>query len=176
MAINLTPEQFVASWSGVSLSKIDSNAHRFVVAASKYMQMRFKGSFHQGFYGKPWPVRRSKWGMRRKHRVLSETGALRNSIQVMDYGDRRGMRGFSKGAYLAESKIFTTASSSRKKRGDNSGYAAIHNSDPSQTNYTVNQHSSRKPVQRQFIGFSPEADQHIANNYLSQILLDQIPH
>jgi hypothetical protein len=46
----------------------------------------------------------------------------------------------------------------RGKNGHYSKYAAIHNSDPRLTNYTVNQYSSRKPVQRQFIGFSEQLD------------------
>lgn len=176
MPIELTPAQFVNSWKPVTMSKLDINAHRFVVAAAKYMQMRFKMSFNQGFYGTPWAPRRSKWGIHHKHRVLNETGDLKNSIKVDEGSNSYGTRSFSSGAYIAQSNVHTTASSSRKKTGDTSGYAAVHNSDPSQTSYTVNGKSRRKPVQRQFMGFSESADNYIALNYLSEILLDQIPH
>lgn len=176
MPTNLTPEQFINSWKPVTMSKIDSNAHRFVVAAAKYMQMRFKMGFNQGFFGAPWAPRRSKWGLTHKHRVLNETGALKNTIKVDEGQNRSGLRSFISGAYMAESNVHTTASSSRKKFSDTSGYAAIHNSDPSETSYTVNGNSTKRPVRRQFIGYSKAADAYIAFNYLSEILLDQIPH
>lgn len=176
MATNLTPEQFIDSWKPVTMSKIDSNAHRFVVAAAKYMQMRFKASFNQGFFGTPWAPRRSKWGISHKHRVLNETGALKNSIKVDEGQNRAGLRSFTGGAYMASANVHTTASSSRKKFSDDSGYAAIHNSDPAETSYTVNGNSTKKPVRRQFMGYSKAADDYIAFNFLSEILLDQIPH
>lgn len=156
-------------WAPVTPSKIDINAHRFVVAAAKHMQLRFKASFSQGFYGSPWAPRKSRWGIRRKHRVLNETGDLKNSIMV----DENPLQGKS---FTASANVHTTASSSRKRNGDKSGYAAVHNSDPNQTNYTVNGFSKKRPVQRQFMGFSAQGDSYIAANYLTQILLDQIPH
>ena len=48
-------------------------------------------------------------------------------------------------------------------------YAAIHNTDPKFGLYTVNQYSSRRPVHRQFIGFSPKIDAHIAAHFIDKI-------
>lgn len=48
-------------------------------------------------------------------------------------------------------------------------YAAVHNTDPKFGLYTVNQHSSRRPVHRQFIGFSPKIKDYIADNFMDMI-------
>ena len=49
-------------------------------------------------------------------------------------------------------------------------YAAIHNTDPKFGLYTVNQYSTRRPVHRQFIGFSPKTDDYIAAHFIDMIL------
>lgn len=51
-------------------------------------------------------------------------------------------------------------------------YAAIHNTDPKFGLYTVNQYSTRRPVHRQFIGFSPKTDDYIAVHFIDMILKD----
>ena len=48
-------------------------------------------------------------------------------------------------------------------------YAAIHNTDPKFGLYTVNQYSTRRPVHRQFIGFSPKTDDYIAVHFIDMI-------
>ena len=48
-------------------------------------------------------------------------------------------------------------------------YAAIHNTDPKFGLYTVNQYSTRRPVHRQFIGFSPKTDDYIAAHFIDMI-------
>lgn len=66
---------------------------------------------------------------------------------------------------------------SKGRRGRNTkakGYAAIHNTDPSLSGYTVNQYSSRRPVWRQFIGFSPKLDSDV-NEHLTKILFRNMP-
>ena len=79
---------------------------------------------------------------------------------------------FRKGAYYW---IYTTEQSvpQKGKRGRKTdrykNYAAVHNTDPKFGLYTVNQYSSRRPVHRQFIGFSPKIEDHIALHFVDMI-------
>lgn len=71
--------------------------------------------------------------------------------------------------------MYTTEKSEpvKGKRGRKTGryknYAAVHNTDPKFGLYTVNQYSSRRPVHRPFIGFSPKIDEHIASHFIDMI-------
>ena len=82
------------------------------------------------------------------------------------------MRIFRKGARYC---MWTTEKSFpvKGKRGRSKEryghYAAIHNTDPKFGLYTVNQYSTRRPVHRQFIGFSPKTDDYIAAHFIDMI-------
>ncbi len=117
--------------------------------------------------GSHWAPRTSRWGKRFTHPVMNDSGTLARSINFENkrtniVGRRNNRtRIFSKGAYY---NIYTTEKSVpvRGKRGRSreryGHYAAVHNTDPKFGLYTVNQYSSRRPVHRQFIGFSPKID------------------
>lgn len=112
---------------------------------------------------------------------MNDTGTLARSIQSeagrTDIVGRRSDRTriFRKGARYC---MWTTEKSFpvKGKRGRSKEryghYAAIHNTDPKFGLYTVNQYSTRRPVHRQFIGFSPKTDDYIAVHFIDMILKD----
>jgi hypothetical protein len=154
------------------VSRFEKNTFDFVTVAGEYSKRFFRTSFiYGGFYGSgtKWKPRESKWGKKFTHPVLVDSGTLRNSIKgegnSSNITGRRdnGAKLFRRGAKY---HIWTTEVSipERGKRGRNNKYgryAAVHNSDPAKTGFTVNQYSSKKPVQRQFIGFSRKLDDDI---------------
>ena len=109
---------------------------------------------------------------------MNDTGTLVRSIQSeagrTDIVGRRSDRTriFRKGARYC---MWTTEKSFpvKGKRGRSKEryghYAAIHNTDPKFGLYTVNQYSTRRPVHRQFIGFSPKTDDYIAVHFIDMI-------
>lgn len=170
--MKLTLDQFVAQWApgGNSkriVSRFEVNIFDFTTIAGNYSKRFFQTSFMVGgFYGsgKSWEPRQSRWGKRKTHPILIETGTLKNSIkfeskQISHTGwtDSR-KRIFSRGSRY---DIWTTEKSKRKGKNRYGHYAAIHNTDPRYSNFKVNGHSNKKPVQRQFIGISPVLDKDI---------------
>lgn len=173
----LTLDQFVAQWtknasSRQIVSRFEYNVFEFTTLAGNYSKRFFATSFIAGgFYksGRKWEARKSKWGKKFTHPVMTDTGTLRKAIKgesrqvrLTGWTDAR-KRLFKRGGVC---NIYTDERSLpiRGKRGKSKGYkryAAIHNTDPRYSNFTVNQYSSRKPVQRQFIGFSKVLDRDI---------------
>jgi len=171
--MKITLEQFCNQWRQIVVTKFEFALFDFASQAGELTKERFKTSFTQGgFYGSGlgWPERTSRWGRRFTHPVMIDTGTLSRAIQgemkERKYTYRDVRKRISK--RYAQYNIYTNESSHpiRGKRGRNKGrrksYAAIHNADPKLHSYTVNQYSSRKPVRRQFIGFSPKIDDEVA--------------
>ena len=180
----ITLDEFCAHWvEGKYVTKmpnkLERNVFDFVTLAGDYSRQQFQASFSSGgFCGSRWAPRTSRWGKRFTHPVMNDSGALARSIKYKaeptNIVGRRSDRSriFRKGAYYY---IFTDEKSVpvRGKRGRSreryGHYAAIHNTDPKFGLYTVNQYSSRRPVHRQFIGFSPKIDAHIAAHFIDKI-------
>ncbi len=148
------------------VNRFEKNVFDFTTVVGHRSKMFFQASFgYGGFYGtgNKWLPRQSSWGKKMGHPVLRDTLTLAKSIKgeqerydKTNYQSRRGKNAsiFKRGSKYY---IYTTALSTPKKNkrgGGTRSYAAIHNSDPSKTDYTVNQYSTKKPVQRQFIGFN----------------------
>lgn len=140
-------------------SRMEYNVFEFTTLIGEQSKQFFKNSFHAGgFYGSgaKWKPRESKWGKKFTHPVLIDTGMLENSIQSeskeISINGRRdnGTRIRKQGAkyYIWTAEISTPVKGKRGKKKGLGRYAAVHNSDPRLTNFTVNQYSSRKPVQR----------------------------
>ena len=165
--MDLTPEQFCAQWvnekrESLLSSKLAFNMNDFITEAGKYTKECFESSFsNQMFYrsGKPWKPRTSRWGKIRKQLL----GAIK-SIE-----NQRHTRNRHRESYT----IFTLEENhgqkaSKKYKGK--GYAAVHNTAPEFQIYHVNGRCKRKPVQRQFIGFSPYIDEYILQHFVPKIL------
>lgn len=123
----------------------------------------FKKSFDtQSFDGKAWKPRESRWGKRFTHPILNDTGTLKDSFPIVEGNDfasstsrkdasaRRSDGKLPFKRISASYTIHTNEKSQviRGKRGTGRksiGYAAIHNTDPRISPYTVNQYSSRNP-------------------------------
>lgn len=181
----ITLDEFCSQWvDGKHIrkmpNKLEHNVFDFVTVTGGYAKQQFQASFSSGgFCGQEkWASRTSRWGKKFTHPVLNDTGMLLRSIKGeanrVDIVGRRDNRKriFRKGAHY---RIYTTESSmpisgkrgrSRERYGH---YAAIHNTDPKFGLYTVNQYSSRRPVHRQFIGFSPKIDEHISSHFIDMI-------
>lgn len=160
-------KEFGAQWvtpksSRTVASRLAFDAEEFTTLAGEYAADCFRQSFVEGgFYGytRKWEPRTSAWGKRFKHPLMVDQGVLMNAIKGekgkgLHYGVL-GQRDFTR-RYRYDIGTEESSTAVEKKRGESSniGYAAVHNSDPRLTNYTVNQYSSRKPVQRQFMGHS----------------------
>lgn len=166
-------------WTTVMASRLEQNVFDFATLAGRFTKQEFKSNFSRGgFFGKKWSARTSRWGRRFNHPTMIDTGTLADSIQgeaeridiVGSRADRT--RIFRKGARYS---IWTTEQSQAirgkrgRKRGHNQSYAAVHNTDPKFGLYTVNQFSKRRPIHRQFIGFSPKIDNYIDSMYVPLI-------
>lgn len=158
-------------------SRLAYNASEFATTAGAFSRRFFRMSFAQGgFYasGNRWQTRTSKWGKKFTHPVMIDTGKLKESIEGVlkdkDHGSLMKMHEFGfKRQYVYEIETNEESFVEKGKRGRNrkgKGYAAIHNTDEKLTPYTVNQYSTRKPVQRQFIGFSDRLDDYINAHYV----------
>lgn len=172
--MDLTPEQFCAQWvnekrESLLSSKLEFNMNNFITDAGKYTKECFESSFsNQMFYrsGKPWKPRASRWGKMRNHPILKHTGELLGSIK--NIANQRHTRNRHRESYT----IFTLEENhgqkaSKKYKGK--GYAAVHNTAPEFQKYHINGRSKRKPVQRQFIGFSPYIDEYILQHFVPKI-------
>lgn len=109
---------------------------------------------------------------------MNDTGTLARSIQSevsrTDIVGRRSDRTriFRKGAkyYMwTTEKSFPIKGKRGRSKERYGHYAAIHNTGPKFGMYTVNQYSARRPVHRQFIGFSPKIEDYIADNFMDMI-------
>ena len=188
--MKITLDQFCTQWvKGANFmpmaSRFDINVCNFTTTAGQHTKQFFQNSFSSGgFYGSgaKWKPRESKWGMKFTHPVMIDTGTLRNSIQgeskeiSIDGRRDNGTRIRRQGAkyYIWTTEISTPIKGKRGRKKGVGRYAAIHNSDPRLTNYTVNQYSSKKPVQRQFIGFSERLRGEIAQHI--PLLFKGFPH
>ena len=158
----ITLDEFCAHWvEGKYVTKmpnkLERNVFDFVTLAGDYSRQQFQASFSSGGFcgGSRWAPRTSRWGKRFTHPVMNDSGALARSIK-----------------YKAEPTNIVGRRSDRSRgrsRERYGHYAAIHNTDPKFGLYTVNQYSSRRPVHRQFIGFSPKIDAHIAAHFIDKI-------
>lgn len=193
MPIKITIDQFCAQWvpgdtriNAAIPKRLEFRLHDFATEAGAYAEDCFKSSFDKGgFCGhSTWAPRTSKWGTRRfRHPILFDYGKLRDGIKGTSDSTERGDWRWpinGKGGYGATKNFARTYKYNIKtteiavpdhekprRRGSVTrtkyNYAAIHNTPPEITPFTVNQHSSRKPVQRQFIGHD-------------RIMLDHINH
>lgn len=153
-------DQTVRKWH----SLLAKNAEDFATLAGEYALSRFRTSFLEGgLYGggQKWTPRESKWGKKFTHPVMIDQGELQSKIKgergkggsYSTFGKRDYRRRFRYDVWTAEQSKPVKGKRGRK-RGRNQSYAAVHNTDPKFGLYTVNQYSSRRPVQRQFIGHS----------------------
>lgn len=177
-------DKFCAQWVEAPgrrsmASRLDANAFEFATQAGAYCTRYFRLAFdlHGLYASERWKPRTSRWGKRFTHPIMNDTGKSREGIKGEAKERSRGKMSFTKEKSFRRAysyQIETTALSSpeKRKRGKNPhgrGYAAIHNTDPKISPYTVNQYSDRKPVQRQFIGFSDKMDDYIHAQYLPLI-------
>ena len=181
----ITLDEFCAQWvkgkwTTAMASRLENNVFNFATVAGDYAKQQFGASFPAGGFcgGEKWAPRTSRWGKKFTHPVMNDTGTLARSMKGeakrVDIVGRRAARTriFRKGAYYW---IYTTEKSTpvRGKRGRKTdrykNYAAVHNTDPRFGLYTVHQYSSRRPVHRPFIGFSPKIDSHIASHFIDMI-------
>ena len=180
--IKLSLDDFCNQWApggspNLILSRLQFNIRDFTTMAGEESKRYFQNSFSSGgFNGIPWKPRTSRWGKKHGHPVMIDRGELKNSIK----GEQTDMNRSNIGGWSPSGRrdrifrrgaayfIWTNESSiaERGKRGLNRSrkhsYAAIHNTAPQFHNFTVNQHSARKPEQRQFIGFSPSLNDSVA--------------
>ncbi len=161
-------DDFCAQWYKQKTQKawhsiLAFNASEFVTKAGGHALGAFRESFVRGgFYGGgKWQPRTSKWGKKFKHPVMIDTQTLKRSIkgekgkngEYSRIGKRDYKRRYHYGIWTTEVSQPIKGKRGRR-RTSNQTYAAVHNTDPKLGLYTVNQYSSRRPVQRQFIGHS----------------------
>lgn len=165
----LTLDEFCNQWARGKMvrpwhSLLAKNAEDFATVAGEYALESFRSSFSQGgLYGsgQRWAPRESKWGKKFTHPVMIDQGELQSKIKG-EKGKHGGYSTFGKRDYRrryrydiwTDERSIAIKGKRGKKRGRNQSYAAVHNTDPKFGLYTVNQYSSRRPVQRQFIGHS----------------------
>ena len=175
-------DEFCAQWvpqpGRQSLtSRLAYNASEFTTLAGAFSRRFFQMSFAQGgLYasGNRWQPRTSKWGKKFTHPTMIDTGKLKDSIKGTfndkDHGSLKKIHEFGfKRWYTYDIQTEEVSYPEKGKRGRNrkgKGYAAIHNTDERLSPYTINQFSTRKPVQRQFIGFSDRLDEYINEHYV----------
>lgn len=182
----ITLDEFCAHWvEGKYIKKMPNRLERnifdFATVAGEYAKQQFRATFSSGGFcgGKKWAPRTSRWGKKYTHPVMNDTGALAAGIK--GEASRTNVVGrrsnntpiFRKGAcyriYTTEQIVPQKGKRNKKKKSRYQNYAAVHNTDPKFNLYTVNQNSSRRPVHRQFIGFSPNIEGHIASHFVDMI-------
>ena len=177
----ITLDEFCSHWvsrtsTRIMASRLEFNVFDFATAAGDYTKGQFAASFSSGgFCGGKWSPRTSRWGKKFTHPVMHDTGTLARSLKSQVTRASRNNR--ARRTYTRTSCywIWTTEKSvpARGKRGRSreryGHYAAIHNTDPKFGLYTVNQYSTRRPVHRQFIGFSPKIDEHVSAHFIDMI-------
>ena len=197
----ITLEQMIEKCEKLTFLSFSHDVFEFTTLAGRYSKNFFQESFDkQSFNGNKWKPRESRWGERFTHPILYDTGTLKESIrnipqatpgynpenksETIGYPGGKSKRRvdgkFVHQRYSAGYLIKTNEVSRaiRGKRGfshKSKGYAAVHNTDPRISPYTVNQYSTRKPVQRQFIGFSRELDDYVNNDLIKNVLLRSFP-
>ena len=163
------------AWS----SLLAFNAEEFVTKAGGHTLGSFRESFTSGgFYGSgsKWQPRTSKWGKKFKHPVMIDTQTLKRSIKgakgrgnhYSSLGKRDYRRRYRYDIWTEEVSRPIKGKRGRR-RTTSQTYAAVHNTDPKLGGYTVNQYSTRKPVQRQFIGHSDKILSRINEALVPQI-------
>lgn len=197
----ITLEQMIEKCEKLTFSSFSHDVFEFTTLAGRYSKNFFQESFDkQSFNGNKWKPRESRWGKRFTHPILYDTGTLKESI----YNEPQSSRGYNlenksetasgeigkskrkvNGKFVYKQyyakyaiKTHEVSRAIRGKRGfshKSKGYAAVHNTDPRISPYTVNQYSTRKPVQRQFIGFSRELDDYVNNDLIKNVLLRSFP-
>lgn len=188
--MKITIDEFCNQWLKGDrhlISQFQQNVFDFTTVTGNYSKRFFRTSFLAGgFYGsgQAWKPRESRWGKKFTHPVMKDTEMLASTIngdEVARESNHTGWRHdgtrlFKRGArFDVQSEEVGYASKGRRGRNTKAkGYAAIHNTDPSLSKYTVNQYSSRRPVWRQFIGFSPKLDSDV-NDHLTKILFRNMP-
>lgn len=160
-------------------SRLDYNLVNFVTEAGEYSRRFFQFSFASGgFYGRgqSWKPRTSRWGKRQPHPVLIDSGKLKESIKGENIFNNKGDvkhaaddKFKSNYGYLIKTTAKSEPESGKRGRNTSSSYAAFHNTDPRISPFTINQHTKRKPVQRQFIGISEKLNNHINTHYVPRI-------
>ncbi|GAB6119666.1 hypothetical protein [Dysgonomonas termitidis] len=185
--MKITLEIFCRQWvkdkrERTIVSRFEKNIFDFTTIAGNRSRMFFQASFNTGGFfrsGSGWRPRESRWGKKFTHPVLIDTGMLGKSVKGevrrFESTNYQSRRGFSSKIFRRGAKydIWTAEESfpikgKRGRKGKYKSYAAIHNSDPGKTGYTVNQYSGKKPVQRQFIGFSEPLDKDVSR-YIDMI-------
>lgn len=160
-------------------SRLDYNVANFVTEAGEYSRRFFQFSFAAGgFYGsgQKWKPRNSRWGRRFTHPVLIDSGKLKDSIKGGNTFNNEGSakqagsgRFRSNYGYLIKTTAESEPEAGKRGKHTSPSYAAFHNTDPRISPFTVNQHTKRKPVQRQFIGLSEKLDNYINTHYVPRI-------
>lgn len=178
----ITLDEFINHWvqgssPRVIVSRFEMNVTDFTTVAGEYSKSFFIRSFNSGgFYGTgaKWAPRDSRWGRKFIHPLMIDTGKLSSSFEgsgkESHIGSRKNSRAktFKRGAnYSISTKEITKAEKGKRGKSNNKyqNYAAIHNTDSRFHNYTVNQYSTRKPVQRQFMGLNPRLDADVTKFY-----------
>lgn len=148
------------------VSRFEKNVFDFTTVIGNRTKMFFQASFSTGGFfgtGAKWQPRHSSWGKKFSHPVMRDTLKLAKGIvgeqdaaDRTNYQSRRGTASkiFKRGSKYHIRTVAVSTPEKNKRGGGFRSYAAIHNTDPRISNYTVNQFSKKKPVQRQFIGFS----------------------
>lgn len=186
--MKITIDEFCAQWKNGKSSFIDNfekNIFDFTTLAGDYSRRYFQTSFLVGsFYGtgKAWKPKASKWSHKFPHPKLKDTGLLKKSIQFD--GKRTNRNGekhdkkkiFARGArYDIWTTEFNVPKHGKRGKSKHIGYAAVHNTNESLSNYTLNQYTNKKAVQRQFIGFNPKLEKIIEDHFID-IIFRGFPH
>lgn len=177
----ITLDQFIKQWESKMpiANRVDFNITEFATKAGEYSKRFFRMSFTSGgFYatGNKWKPRESRWGKKYTHEVLNDTGMLKGSMSGKSENISRqsgkkvnGRTPFTKMGAVYNIHTEEISQSGDGKRGSNpqgKGYAAVHNTDPKISPFTVNQRSKKKPEQRQFIGFNDRLNDYINTHYV----------
>lgn len=183
----ITLKEFCAQWvtpktSRTLASRLSYNAEEFTTKAGEYARECFRESFVLGGFfgsGQHWPVRTSPWGRRFQHPVMIDQGVLKDAIKGEKgkgiYYGVLGQRDYTRRfEYVVSTQERSEPVPKKRGHSSNRGYAAVHNTDPRLSNYTVNQYSTRKPVQRQFMGHSQKMLDHIHAEFVPH-LFDGFP-
>lgn len=157
LAVNIqkrTIQQYIGSIisdPNALLARLDNGAFNFMVAATEYARDAFKESFSNGGFYK-----QSKWTLpttpNKTGRTMVETGDLMD-LKLKTQTLRKKKYG----------RVYTDEKRGARTKKKKIGYAAVHN-DPL-SSYTVNQYSSRAPIQRQFMGHNAALYREISNRY-----------
>lgn len=151
---------FKKRWGNPALlaSQLSFNALQFAIKATEYAINFFKKSFDYGGFYKSG----SKWAPRKDvddgHRLMVETGELKNSIRVT----KKKNKTTSHQITVSTTETFG-GRVGRKRRPT---YAAVHNERWQDTGYWSNQYKKSRPIQRQFMGHNKELYRYINKNFV----------